>query len=514
MSSNVQTALIPRQRGLAPGGLPPLADAWDRPGDGDHEEHSLATRRRALGTLAWVLPSLLAGALGLVRATWPGQRAEELDFWAFAMRPWGEAMRALEGLDTTTALYYVLLKGWAELLGTSDFALRLPSVLAIAAATALAAKVGTGLATPRVGFIAGLLFALLPTTSRYAQEIGPQALVIFLATLCTAALVWLLERPKVLRVAGYALTVVLLGVVSAPAVSLVVAHGVAVLAMRRRTFPGWLAGVLVALLPVGAVAFVLRSDLLDLGGGSAAALSEVTRLPEVLFAVPLIGGIVIGLGLLSASLRKPGIVFTTWAVGTGVVLYIVSFLTPVWGVESLLLTLPAWTLLCAMALSRAPVFRGVVVALVVTLLALPEQVEIRQADGHGLAGAEFAAVLAENVKDGDAIVFGPTERDGQVGRDLLARYVRADLRPKDVLAVKAPRSEGRIFAEECADVVKCLAKAPRVWLFRTGATSAPLDGLPATKDGPLRTGYVAERTWQPTGLTLTLFALAPARAQG
>ncbi|SBT43652.1 hypothetical protein [Micromonospora narathiwatensis] len=511
MSIDAQTALIPSRRDPVPD--TPQADAWDRQGDGGHEERSLATRRRALSTLAWVLPALLVAGLGIVRATWPGQRPEELDHWAFVTRPWAEAMRLLDGLDTTTALYYVGLKGWAELLGTSDFALRLPSVLAMAVATALCARVGTGLATPRVGFIAGLLFALLPTTSRYAQEIGPQALIICLAALATAALVWLFERPKALRVAGYSLVVVLLGVVSAPAVSLVFAHGVAVFVMRRRLFLGWLAGVLVALLPIGAVAYALNSTVFHLGDGKAAALSEVARLPEVLFGVPLLGGILIGLGLLSVSLRKPGIVFTTWAVGTGAVLYLVSSLTPFWNVESLLLTLPAWTLLAAMALNHAPVFRGVVVAVVATVLAVPQQVEIRQPDGHGLAGAEFAAVLTENVKPGDVIVFGPADRDGQIGRDLLARYVRPDARPKDVLAVRAPRTDGALFAEECPDVAKCLGVAPRVWLLRAGATDEPLEGMPATKDGPLRTAYAAERTWQPAGLTLTLFALVPTTAR-
>jgi mannosyltransferase len=513
MSSNAQTALIPRQRDVPREGSSPAGDAWDRQGEGDHEEQSLAARRQALSTLAWVLPSLVAALLGIVRATWPGQRAEELDFWGFAVRPWSEALALLDGMDTTTALYYAGLKGWAEAFGTTDFSLRLPSVLAMAAATALCAKVGTGLATPRVGLIGGLLFALLPTTSRYAQEIGPQALVICLAALSTVALVRVLDRPKVLRVIGYVLTVMLLGVASAPALSLVVAHGVAILTMRRRVFFGWFAGVLVALLPAAAVAYALKSPLLDVGEASAVPLSELTRLPAVLFGVPLLGGIVIGLGLLSISMRKPGVVFTTWAIGPGVVLYLVALVTPVWSLETLLLTLPAWTLLSAMALNRAPVFRGLLVAFAATLLVLPDQADIRRRDGHGVGAADVAAVLAENVKQGDVVVYGPTERDGQVGRDLMARYVRADLQPKDVLAKRAPRTDGNLFAEECPDVAACLNGAARVWLLRASSTSAPLEGMPATKDGPLRTGYVIERTWHPTGLTLTLFTLAPATAQ-
>jgi mannosyltransferase len=513
MSSNAQTALIPRQRDSFGGGPRRAADAWDRQGDGDHEQHSLATRRRALGTVAWVLPSLLTGALGFLRATWPSQRMEELDHWSFAQLSWSQALHLADRMDTATVPYHLALKGYAELLGTSDFALRLPSVLAMAAAAALTARVGTSLATPRVGFIAGLLFALLPTTSRYAQEIGPQALVVCLATLSTLGLVAVLNRPRVMRIFGYTLTVALLGLASPTALSLVVAHGMAVLVMRPRAFLGWLAGVVVALLPVGAAAYRFGQPSLDTGRSAPVPLSELINLPSNLFGVPLVAGIVIGFGLLSFSLRRPGVIYTNWIVVSGLVLYGVAFFTPIWSTEALLFTVPAWALLSATALNRAPVFRGVVVAAVATLLVLPEQGDIRQRDGHGLAASEAAVVLAENVKPGDVIVYGPTQQDGQIGRDLLARYVRADGRPKDALALRPPRTDGNLYADECTDVVRCLGAAPRVWLFRASQTGAPLEGMPATKDGPLRTGYVIERSWQPAGLTLTLLTRTPASAQ-
>jgi mannosyltransferase len=62
---------------------------------------------------------------------------------------------------------------WVSLLGASDVMLRLPSVLAMAASAGLTARLGTRLASPRVGLLSGLLFAVLPTTSRYARRHVP-----------------------------------------------------------------------------------------------------------------------------------------------------------------------------------------------------------------------------------------------------------------------------------------------------------------------------------------------------
>jgi mannosyltransferase len=514
MPANDQTALLPKQRAPLPEEAASSADAWGRRTNDPADEDGLAGQRRALGHLAWLLPTLLMAALALVRATWPSQRASELDAWGFVLRPWHEVWPLLANVDTTSAPYYLGLKGWAEIFGSSDFALRLPAILAMVAATALLTRLGSNLLTPRAGFVAGIFFAILPTTSRYAQEIGPQALIICLAVLATFSLVRLFNRPSPGRTLGYAVTVTLLGLISAPALALLAGHAVAVLTMRRRIFLSWLIAVLVGLVPVAGLFYLLQAPKVGFGWTSPVDLPEITRLPQDLFGMALLAGIVVGLGLLSFSFRKPAVIFTTWAVGPVLVLYVASQFSPVWRPEALLFTLPAWTLLAGTALLRAPVVRSVFTALLISLFAVPTQVNIRARDGHGQAGAALATVLAENFAAGDVIVYGPGPADGRIGRDLVARYLPASPQAKDSLMTRAPRTDGQLFAEECADVAKCLGAAPRVWLLRASPTEDVLAGMPAAKDGELRTRYVAERTWQPTGLTLTLFTLAPATPPG
>lgn len=507
LSSYDRTTLLPRQQAAPTEVSRSAVQPWHRTPNGLVEE-GLAGQDRALSALAWLLPSLLTAVLGLVRTTWPGQNGAELNLWGFVRRPWAEVWQLHGQLDGVMIPYAVALKAWAEVVGTGDFALRLPALLAMAAATAFLAKLGTHLLNARAGFVAGLIFAVLPTVSRYAQEIGPYALAVCLATAATALLVRAFDRSALLSLMTYALVVGLLGLTSLPALSLLVGHGLAVLAMRPRLVTGWLAAVLVGLAPVGALAWFFRQSQISPSLRSPVAWSELVRLLPDLFGAAVLGGMLVGLGLLSLSLRKPSVIFTTWALTPVVVLYGSSFLTSFWRPEALLFTVPAWALLGAAALVRAPVVRGVLAALLAGAVGLPTQIDIRQRDGHGLGGPEVAGVLTENVRAGDVIMFGSGD-EGRIGRDIIDRYLPATRRPKDILAIRAPRTGGELLAGECPVVAKCLGAAPRVWLLRVGATPVALDGLPAAKDGELRTRYAATRRWTAPGLTLTLFALKP-----
>src|SRR5207248_10549481 len=74
----------------------------------------------------------------------------------------------------------------------------------------------------RRSFRSGLAFALVPTTSRYAQEARPYAFTILFAILATLVLTWLLDRPGRLSGAAYAGSVALLGAAHLVAVLLLV----------------------------------------------------------------------------------------------------------------------------------------------------------------------------------------------------------------------------------------------------------------------------------------------------
>ncbi|MFE9205747.1 glycosyltransferase family 39 protein [Micromonospora sp. NPDC007230] len=154
---------------------------------------------------------------------------DELATWSAATRPVGDLIRLAGTIDAATGPYYLAMHGWTTLAGTSPTALRLPSALAMAGAAALTARLGERLVTARVGLIAGLLFAALPSTSRYGQEARPYALATFLAVLATLLLAGALRRPTGRRWTGYALAVAALGLTHLIALTLLAAHGLVVL---------------------------------------------------------------------------------------------------------------------------------------------------------------------------------------------------------------------------------------------------------------------------------------------
>jgi len=275
--------------------------------------------------------------------------------------------------------------------------------------------------------------------------------------------------------------------------------------MRRTAAFGWAVAALVGAAPAAALLALGHSTWRGAPGSAAAhPLASTVDIPIAVFGTLLLAGTMLGLGLLGASPTRPGLVVTAWAivplVGAHAALRFTAYPLSLFAI----LTLPAWACLAALALNRSPVVRGVIAVIVVAGLGLPMQLDLRRADGHGYAAREAGAIIGAEATREDALVFGATQAEAQAGRDVVARYVPADRRPRDVLAVGPPRVDGHPYAQECTDVPTCLAGAPRVWLIRNGAPSSPLDGFPAAKDGALRVSYVVAGAWRLRGLTVYL----------
>ncbi|MFD0884129.1 hypothetical protein ACFQ08_06140 [Streptosporangium algeriense] len=149
-----------------------------------------------------------------------------------------ELRELLSHIDTVHALYYLLLRPFAALGG--EVAVRLPSALAVAGATAGITALGHRLSAPGswAGTYAGLVYAFIPMVSRYGQEARSYALVGAVAVAST--LVLLGERR--LRYAGYGLLVALLGWFHLYALLLLPAHALVVLRRRGEILP-WLAAL-------------------------------------------------------------------------------------------------------------------------------------------------------------------------------------------------------------------------------------------------------------------------------
>jgi mannosyltransferase len=508
-----ETVVIPKQ--TAPiAEAAPKVDAWDA----DPAARGVAPvegspfgRARALGTVAWIFSGVITAALALIRLNWASMRTQELAAWGFTNTPWRLIPRLVRDTNAGDVPYFVALKAWAAVFGRSDFALRVPSVILMAATVALLSVLATRLVGPRTGALVGLLMAVMPITSRYAQEAGPQALTLFGAVLSTLALVALFDRPRASRVVGYAAAVALMGLGHVTGLVVLVAHLLTVLLMKRAATLRWLLGALIGAAPTVALLVATGARPWRTTGTTvpAADLPSLTQLAQDAFGAVIVGGVLVGFGLLALSGRKPGAVFTIWAVVPLVLLYPVAHFTTFDASQLALLAVPGWIGLCGLGLSRVPVVRGVFGVLVVAAIGLPTHFDVRQSDGHGQASHQLADLLFQQDKPGDAIVYGPADGDGAAGRDVVARYLSAAHRPKDILALATPRADGHLATPECVDVDKCLGKTDRIWLVRVGSYDEPLSGLEAGKDGALRVRYTVAQSWQLTGLSLTLYTLKP-----
>ncbi|MEV6149788.1 glycosyltransferase family 39 protein [Nonomuraea sp. NPDC052129] len=224
-------------------------------------------------------PAVIAMALGLWRIDGPSYWADEGVSVAIASRSLADLPTILAHMDLAHGLYYVLLHFVAAVAGTSELAMRLPSALATAAATAVLGMLGRRLVSPATGLFAGLIYALLPVVSRYAQEARQYALVTALMVGATYLLVVTIDAGRDRRYrwrpwAAYTIMLAVAGWLHLYALFILPAHAVMLL-WRRPPAPGWrewivsagVAGVLVAPLALaaraqfGLVSWIPRPDL-------------------------------------------------------------------------------------------------------------------------------------------------------------------------------------------------------------------------------------------------------------
>jgi len=146
----------------------------------------------AASELAWPLFCTIAAlALGCYRLTDKSLWVDEAASAGFAL---GGPSAWLA--DHNMSLYYMLLGGWLRVFGSSELALRLPSVLCFAASVPLfycvaRASFGVSTACAACAFQVGNAFML-----QFAQEARGYMLVVVLVLAAQLALLRLLERPQ------------------------------------------------------------------------------------------------------------------------------------------------------------------------------------------------------------------------------------------------------------------------------------------------------------------------------
>ncbi|MEU8262582.1 glycosyltransferase family 39 protein [Micromonospora sp. NPDC048999] len=298
---------------------------------------------------AWLVPALMMAMVSVARAGGPVPRAEEAAAWRAATSSWRDI---LHSGDVTGAPYHLLIRAWAEAFGTSAHALRAPSVLAMTAAAALVAATATRMFGPGTGLLAGAIFAVLPTSARYAQQAQPYALTLLAAVLATWLFGSVVERPTPRRLVGYGSAVVLLGLCHVVALLLLAGHGWTVFAFRRKAAARWLVVVAAGVLPAAALLWSAAKHGTWIGPVSQPSPQLLAELPGQLFGRTAVGAVLLGLALFSLPLRYRTAIHSASAVVPPLALLLVAQATPIWEPRYLLFTLPAWATLGAVALAR------------------------------------------------------------------------------------------------------------------------------------------------------------------
>jgi mannosyltransferase len=246
-------------------------------------------------TASWYAPALVAALVMAVLGVWGLERDSSMGNdevatrWA-ALLPLHQLVHLVGNVDAVHGLYYLLMHGWMAV-GTSPAVMRIPSVLSMVAAAALVAILARRLTgSGWAALFAGLIMALTPTITYYAQTARSYALVYLCVVGATLLLLRALRAehtggrggarrrrvPREPAVAGgsggsspragtavwpwvsYAALMLLAGYLNEMALLALIAHGVTVLLTRygRPTFLRWLVAAAVAALLVVPLAVV------------------------------------------------------------------------------------------------------------------------------------------------------------------------------------------------------------------------------------------------------------------
>ncbi|MFD4259993.1 hypothetical protein ACFWR9_20830 [Streptomyces sp. NPDC058534] len=324
-------------------------------------------------------------------------------------------------MDAVHGLHYVLMHLTGQVAGVSVFTMRLPSVMAVAVAAAGLSWLGQLLGGQRLGLYAGLLLAVLPTASRYAQEARSFAFVMAAAVLATGALVKIMCGNRRWP-AGYAVLIALLGWFNVLGLLLVAAHAVTI-ALRRpshrvvlRLLLAQAAG-LAAVIPLLVLGFSQRSAvgeippvtistpynffswLLSPGQGILPDLLTLLLPPTALVAVAL---------LVARRHKAPPLVLTVglpWLAVPTLLLIAVSVHQSLFAYRYLLFCLPAVALLLAACLGALPRPAQLLLALLLAIpFALSHQA-IRQQDSRAWDTKALITTMQSQATPGDGVLF-------------------------------------------------------------------------------------------------------------
>ncbi len=464
-----------------------------------------------------VLPgALLSLALGL----WGVRRGgslwrDEAVTYDMAHRGLGSLWGTLGTADAVHGLYYMAMKALFALcsaFGDPDplLVLRLPSVLAMAAAAAGVALVGHRLGGPRAGLLAGVALALLPSAQRYAQEGRSYALVCALVVWATYA--WVRAAGSGRRGPWVAYTALMLTacLLHEFAILALPAHGLAVARTARRP---WILAASVVVAGTAPLAFVsqgqsaqvswLEGSSLTAGGAGLIALGIVCAGALARVRPPAGDGTDVRLLTVSVGL----LVLPT------LLLLLASVVKPLYVDRYVLYGNAGLALLVGAALDRAArgtrprVVAVAVTAAAVVLALLPASAALRTPQSRIDDAAAIARAVREAGASGDGLLYAPLRR-----RAWTLPYAGATAGLGDLALARGPAASRTLYGTEVSVGVLRARMLERTRIVVAGDPNDPPEGSAdatgheAVKREVLDAAFEVCRTWHPRGARVTLYA--------
>jgi mannosyltransferase len=497
--------------------------AWSMPLD------DLASRAMRV---PWCGPALLTMLLGCYQLDRPELWRDELWSWSFAADPVHELVASAGKSNSAELAYDLVLHYWMAAFGDSVVAMRMLSVLAMAGAAVCVTLAGRRLAGTRAGLLAGLVFALLPSVSRFAQEVRFYAPQVLVATLATLLLLRALDTPSVRRWAAYGACLAVLGYIDIVALSLVTGHATGVALrwwhdrdVRLLGFAAAAAAGLAACLPLVAVSWGKAGTQVWWVQRPGPDLYTFSSFGRNLFYSTSVAAAVIVFAVLAWAVWRAAAFATAMAVLPMAAVWLLSQ-----GPHSyffgryLLFTIGAWAILAGIGLSRLDVRLAAAAVLVIGILGAGNQQVIREPGAHnwpiypvGSGGyyldyAGAARTIAGYAMAGDGIAYQEGGHYWEMIGPGLQYYLQRDMRygvpvPRELFVATTVPQSSQINPAACPRPAACLGDEPRIWIVGSGYLRDPYRAVTAGQAAVLRQRYRLGFTRHFRGLGLTVFLL-------
>ena len=440
----------------------------------------------------------------------------------------------LGNVDAVHGAYYLMMWPVEHVLGSGALVLRLPSAVAVTVGAAVVAATGRRLISPWAGLGAGLLYAVLPVTSRYGQEARSYAMVMTVAAIASYLLVRVLQAEPARRrrwLVGYGVSIAALGVLNIFGLLLVPAHAVTVaIGCRRglrepavrRVAIGWLvaavAGIAVAS-PLLVFGWLQRGQIAWLGvNTSSSGLNTLFSLTGSFLVTTAVLAVVAVALVLSTEAsrerrraawpRRLAEITLPWLIVPPLILLVVSVAQPVYTSRYILVCIPALTLIGGAAVASYGRLAGVIALAVILIAGATTQLGQRTTAGHYDDIMALDQIVAAHARPGDYVLYTNPNAES-----FGAAYSYGLGKLPNIALKQGPNQSGTLAGTNAslAEIRSRLAHAQRVWVVEINSLSSDplllgLNGLPISAT-PIMTNLPLQfdTFWHERGDYLILF---------